>query len=190
MFHVEQVTPDTIGKRLRVAMAAAGAKNADVADWAGVHVKTVSQWLGDRQQPTDDNLRELAPKLSTSWAWLRYGAVAYDPADPETARRQVSEKRFEFSPQVLTEYLRNAAFKRRLPPRVYERVYSYIDILTEKGAAQEQIEEAERLMADSAYNKLNARDFKERTEDDMLLDVDDAWDYIKEVLTRAGLKGL
>jgi hypothetical protein len=62
--------------------------------------------------------------------------------------------------------------------------------MVDAGCTIEQIDEAERLMIDGAYNKLNARDPRERTDKEMILDIDDAWDWIKEVLGRAGVKGL
>jgi hypothetical protein len=68
-------------------------------------------------------------------------------------------------------------------------VYEHIEQLVSPGV-REQIEEAERLMIDGAYNKLNARDPRDRTDEEMILDIEDAWDWIREVLTRSGVKAL
>lgn len=54
-------------------MKAKGVRNAEVAKAAGVHEKTVSQWLNDRFPPSEDSLELLATMLGVSKVWLRYG---------------------------------------------------------------------------------------------------------------------
>lgn len=181
VFHVETVVPESLGQRLRTAMSSRGAKNADIARAAGVHVKTVSQWLGDKQVPDAVALDRVAALLGVPVAWLRYGkgAIASEAGIVIPDASDVAES-----------FQRNPAFRRRLPPKPYARVYEHIDRMVVAGCSAEQLDEAERLMIDGAYNKLNARDPRERTDEEMILDIDDAWDWIKEVLGRAGVKGL
>lgn len=77
---------------------------------------------------------------------------------------------------------------KRLPPRVYERVHGYIGQLEDAGVSEELVEEVVRLLTQGGYNKLNARDARERTEDDVLSDMDAAWDFVCRVLDRQGVK--
>lgn len=80
----------------------------------------------------------------------------------------------------------NPALSRRLPPRAYEVVLGYLQRMEAVGASPEQIDEAERLMVEGAYNKLHTRDARERTEDELIVDIDAAWDFITSVLRREG----
>jgi transcriptional regulator with XRE-family HTH domain len=88
--------------------------------------------------------------------------------------------------EVGATFIPNPAFKKRLRPAPYTRVYEHIDQMERAGCSLEQIEEAERLMIDAAYNKLNAWDLKDRSDAEMILDIDAAWSWIKEVLQRTG----
>lgn len=54
----------------------------------------------------------------------------------------------------------------------------------------EQIELAERTMMEGAFNKINKTDPRDRTDAEMILDIDAAWIFIKSMLDRAGAKGL
>jgi hypothetical protein len=80
----------------------------------------------------------------------------------------------------------NPALSRRLPPRAYEVVLGYLQRMEAVGASPEQIDEAERLMVEGAYNKLHTRDARERSEDELIVDIDAAWDFITSVLRREG----
>jgi hypothetical protein len=80
----------------------------------------------------------------------------------------------------------NPALSRRLPPRAYEVVLGYLQRMEAVGATPEQIDEAERLMVEGAYNKLHTRDARDRTEDELIVDIDAAWDFITSVLRREG----
>jgi hypothetical protein len=78
--------------------------------------------------------------------------------------------------------------RRRLSPRVYEVVHGYLERMQAAGCAPEQVDEAERVMVESSYSKLNARDPRERSEDEQIMDIDAAWDFIREVLRRQGIR--
>jgi hypothetical protein len=45
-------------------------------------------------------------------------------------------------------------------------------------------------MIDGAFNQLNKRDPRDRTDEEMIMDIDSAWRWIKEVLGRSGISGL
>ena len=117
--------------------------------------------------PEEARLGKLAELYGAEPASLRYGAHA--------ARDR-------------TTYTPNPALRRRLPPRAYERVLGYLQQLETVGASEQQIDEAERLMIDGAFNKLNKRDVRERSEDDFITDIDAAWEFIVFVLRREGFR--
>ena len=129
---------------------------------------SVSQWERGVNVPEEARLAKLAELYGAEPASLRYGAT------------HVSRDRTTYTP--------NPALRRRLPPRAYERVLRYLHQLEAVGATDEQIDEAERLMIDGAFNKLNKRDVRERSEDDLITDIDAAWEFIAFVLRREGFR--
>lgn len=157
-----------LGERLRAARRTANLTQAEVAQRLGVHVMSVSQWERGVNVPEEARLAKLALLYGAEPASLRYGAT------------HVSRERTMYTP--------NPALRRRLPARPYERVLGYVRQLEEAGVTEEQIDEAERLMIDGAFNKLNKRDVRERTEDELMTDIDAAWEFIAFVLRREGYK--
>ena len=137
-----------------------------MAQQLGVHVMSVSQWERGVNIPEEPRLAKLAELYGADPASLRYGAT-----------RAGRER---------TTYTPNPSLRRRLPLRVYERVLDYIHQLEAAGVSEEQIDEAERLMIDGAFNKLNKRDVRQRSEDELITDIDAAWDFITFVLRREG----
>jgi transcriptional regulator with XRE-family HTH domain len=122
--------PQTLGQRLREAMVAAGVKNKAIADAAGVHINTVSQWLNDRFPPSEEALASIAPVVKRSTAWLRYGAGAV--SDPIT----VSEPAAPYA----------ARHARNLPLAVREYLAEFQLRLVKGGASEDEIDEAMRLL--------------------------------------------
>lgn len=157
------------GERLRQARKEAGLTQEQVADAVPTTYVSISSWENGANI-SEDKLERLARIYKKSKAYLRYGEDV--PAD------------------VAEGFIPNPTLRKRLRPKPYARVYEHVDRMVRANCSVEQIEEAERLMIDGAYNKLNARDPRERTDEEMILDIDDAWDWIKEVLARAGVKGL
>jgi transcriptional regulator with XRE-family HTH domain len=167
-----------LARNLKAAREAAGLTQEAAAAKSGFSKQAISGWERGAYAPTEANLAVIAELYHTTVIDLRYGNPTVDDI-----RSQVSEQPVEpFTP--------NPSLRKRLRPKPYARVYEHIEKLVSAGASLEQIEEAERLMIDGAYNKLNARDPRDRTDEEMILDIDDAWDWIKEVLGRAGVKGL
>ncbi len=181
-----------VGQVIRARREAMGLRQQDLADKLGIHLQSVSRIENGLVEINKKRLEQIAEVFGTKLHVLMREGDPDWHAIVEAEKTGAAPVFMDNPPPIarVSEFNRNAAYKHRLRPAVYERVYGYIDKLRSAGATDEQLDEAERLMADSAYNKLNARDPKERTEEDMLLDVDDAWDYIREVLTRGGLKGL
>ena len=157
------------GERLRQARKDAGLTQEQVADSVPTTYVSISSWENGANI-SEDKLERLARIYKKSKAYLRYGEDL--PADSADG----------FTP--------NPALRKRLRPKPYARVYEHIDRMVQANCSLEQIEEAERLMIDGAYNKLNKRDSRERSDAEMIMDIDAAWVFIKEVLEREGVKGL
>lgn len=153
-----------------------GVANGDIAEAARVHVKTVSQWLNDRQPMKPENIAAVASYLDVTEAWLRYGEG--EPPGGGSARNGAGPEG--------DALLRLG--RRRLDPRVYEVVYGYLQRLEEAGVPEEMIDEAERLMVDYSYSKLHARGRPDRSVDDIILDVRASWHAIHESLTEDGFR--
>lgn len=155
----------SLGERLRRAKRAAKASNAAIAKAAGVHPVTVSEWFRG-QRPRDDTLEKVADFLGVDRNWLINGRRPKDLSD-------------EFTPST--------TLRKRLRPAPYARVYEHIEKMVSAGCSLDDIELAERTLIDSAFNQLNKRDIRDRTDADMIMDIDSAWDWIREVLGRSGV---
>jgi transcriptional regulator with XRE-family HTH domain len=153
--------------RLQAARRAAGLTQAEVARQLGVHPMSVSSWERGVMTPEESKLARLAELYGVAPASLRYGG--------------------EHAPVERPEHVPSLALRKRLPTRAYDLVLGYLHRMEEAGCTQEQIDEAERVMIDGAYNKLNKRDFRERSEDDIITDIRAAWDFIAHVLRRQGV---
>lgn len=174
----EVIVKSALGENLRRARRAADLTQQQAADKLGVTKQTISDQERGVSTPPEKSLGALAELYGTTPAELRYGTP------PATLLREpeASYLRSEFTP--------NPALRKRLRPGPYARVYQHIEQMVAAGCAIDQIEEAERLMIDGAYNKLNKRDARERTDAEMIMDIDAAWLFIKEVLEREGIRGL
>lgn len=156
----------SLGERLRRAKRAAKKSNAEIAKAAGVHPVTVSEWFRG-QRPRDDTLEKVADFLGVDRNWLINGQRPPDLSDA-------------FTPST--------TLRKRLRPRPYARVYEHIEKMVAAGCSTEDIELAERTMVDSAFNQLNKRDVRDRTDEDMIMDIDSAWGWIKEIMGRSNVR--
>lgn len=154
---------DTIGERLRSVRKRHGLRQEDLAARVGVHPKTVSRWENNTQPPEAAALEHVAATLGVTEQWLRYGETGPEPI--VTSRRGV-----------------------RLPPAAYARLWGYLERLRDAGLGEEQIEEAERIMSDPRYAKLNKRNGRELSGDEWAAFVDAGWAAVWETLARAGAR--
>lgn len=165
---------------LRIARERAGLKQEEVAERLEVRRPTVSNWEREGgSTPSEAYLEKLAKLYGWTVQELRFGKV-----------RIVSEPNYDAhrSVEQMESAARASRARRRLPPGAYARVISYLEQLEAKGVPAPGVDEAERLMTDAAFNKLNARDPRERSEEELLMDIDDAFDFIRSVLRRKGFK--
>jgi transcriptional regulator with XRE-family HTH domain len=161
---------DRLADNLRKAREKSGLSLEAVGQRVGATKGAVHGWEKGSYPPGEDKLERLATLYGTTPGDLRYGTGAVR--------------------EDLAEYTPNPALKNRLRPQPRARVYEHIQAMVNAGCTIDQIDEAERLMIDGAYNKLNKRDARERSDAEMIMDIDAAWVFIKEVLEREGAKGL
>jgi len=134
---------------------------------------SVVKWETEEAVPSEVNFKRLAEVFHVTPVDLRYP----NAAQPS----RVSEP---------TPSSRAAIEKRRMKPRVYEVVFEYLDRMRRAGCSEEQIEEAERIMTDTAYSQLYARSRREKSDDDQIMDIHAAWKFIAEVIERTEGKKL
>lgn len=159
--------PTAIGERIRAARERLVFTQEALAERIGVSAVSISAWERGIYTPGRTNLRKVAEVLNTSESQLRYGAA-------HKAARSIE----------LPQGRSNTTGRAKLPPRAYERVYGYLERMHAAGIPDDMIEESERLMVDPLYSKLNKRDIRERSEEDLITDIDAAWSWIKEVVER------
>lgn len=164
-------------RNLRLAREDAGLTQEEVAAKLRVRRPTVSNWERDGgSTPSDAALERLAALYGWTVQELRFGKAEAVSGGGNNQVRELGSAH-GYTP-----------VRKRLPPDAYARVLGYLEQLEDKGVPPEGIDQAERLMTDAAFNKLNARDAHERTEKELLMDIEDAWDFIRSVLRRQGYK--
>lgn len=163
------VNKSGLAKALRLARVAKGLSQIAAAEAVGKTRQTISSY--EREQggtvPDEETMAHLARLYGTTVAALHRAARGDGWRDT---------------------YAPNAALAKRLPPKAYEVVLGYLKRMEVVGCTAEQIDEAERLMIDGAFNKLNMRDPRDRTEDELITDIDAAWAFITLILAQDGIR--
>lgn len=141
-----------------------------------MHPTTVSKWESGKQPIELANLEKAGVLLGVDLDWLRDGDRGEGVKPLVMRESRVYEQR--------TPY---ATATRKLPSRAREHVYRYLDQLEGLGVPDDEVEEVERLMVESTFNKLHVHDPRERTEDELILDIDAAWDFVRYVMRKRGI---
>jgi transcriptional regulator with XRE-family HTH domain len=165
------------GRRLRWLIQQSGLSKAEVARRAEISRQTLYDAIA-RGTAAEDTSERLARVFGIRVDLLFDAAPNGGSADERLATKEAASEPYSPNP-------RN---RKRLPPRAYERVYGYLQQMEDAGATHEQLDEAERVMVDGAYNKLNTRDVRERSVDEMIGDIDMAWAFIRDLLRKDQLK--
>lgn len=150
----------------------------ELGDLVGVTEDSVGAWETRDVVPRDPVKRAVAAALGKTFEWLN-GEPDAAPESAGTFRELAVREGYRVYTQVPGK---------RLPPKAYELVYSYTKKLEAAGLDVAEIEEAERFLIDGAYNKLNARDPGQKSEEDLILDINAAWQFVRDVVRRSGKK--
>lgn len=154
---------------------------SDLAAAVGVERNTVNALLNRGAVPRDPAvLAKVAETLGVSLEWL-IGTSAGDSA----VEQQQRPERASGGDEAFTP---NPSLKNAVAPRAYEVALDYLRRLERAGIPADQIEEAERIMLDSRYAKLNKRDRREMSEEDQITMIDATWQIVAEVLAWQGIK--
>lgn len=126
---------ETLGERLRKAMRAKRVKREAVAEAAGVHINTVSQWIGDRFPPTADKISVIAGLLGVTPAWLQYGENGH--------AGRVSEEQVFYQTRLAPEVAFTSA---PAAQRARHWLEGFLLEIAEQGADQEFVDSSRRLL--------------------------------------------
>jgi transcriptional regulator with XRE-family HTH domain len=155
----------------------------DLAVAVGVERNTVSRWENRGIRPKDPEvMRKLAAALRVKMEWLVSGANGAEGGEDES-RYGRSGVLTQSSPR---QPYANDASVRRLPPRAYEAIDSYLTGVEAAGGMPHQVADAERVLREAALNRLRSGDPQERPLAAMLADIESAWEYVAAVLRRDG----
>jgi transcriptional regulator with XRE-family HTH domain len=164
----------------------------ELARAVGVERNTVSRWENSGVRPKDPLVvRRLAEALRVPMEWL-FAEEAGDTgpvaamADRGPVAVAGAGHAADLRAVAPTSTVREAV-ARRLPPRAYEAIDRHLECLEEAGATSVQIEEAGRLLVESAANRLRSGRPVERAIDAVLADIDAVWQYIAGVLRADGM---
>jgi transcriptional regulator with XRE-family HTH domain len=154
----------------------------DLASLVGVERNTVSRWENSGVRPKDPEvIAKLADVLRVSMEWLV--GSSEEPTSPDhvgSASRRISES-------APSAYAARGEPELLLPLPVYQAVHGYRARLQTAGCTPDQTQEAERLMLDSAQNRLRRTNPRSRPVQVMLDDLEAVWTYIAHVLASEGI---
>ena len=166
--------PRALGKTLQRAREDAGLEQSEAAEKLGVHYTTISRWENGRQKVPEAQLKSMVNLYGITPSVLaETGLVLSDDAANYVARET-----WEPNPSLANV----------LPPRVYEVAIGYCRRLAAAGLPREEVEEAERLLIDEGYAKLNKRAKRVLTEDEQIELIDATWRIMREALSWRGLR--
>lgn len=155
-----------IGRALKAAREAAGLTQVQAAAAIDVDSVTLSRWeRGVRAAPR-----------SARMALERLYGRSIDV--PDLAGGLDEQGTWEPNPTL----------RGVVPGRVYDVAIGYCRRLAAAGLPREEIEEAERLLIDPAYAKLNRKAKRELTDDEQIQIIDATWQIMQEVLSWKGVR--
>jgi transcriptional regulator with XRE-family HTH domain len=149
----------------------------DLASLVRVERNTVSRWENSGVRPKDPAvIAKLAEVLGVSMEWL----VGSSDEIVDNGPRRVTEP----SPPA---YAPRGEPDPLLPLQIYQAVHGYRARLQTAGCTTDQTQEAERLLLDSAHNRLHRTPPRARPVQVMLTDLEAMWTYIVDVLAAEGI---
>jgi transcriptional regulator with XRE-family HTH domain len=161
-----------IGSKLRAARENAGMTQSAAAVRLGIDSVTLSRWERGVQSPKHHVFGSLAAIYNVPRAYFEVEDSEADPSDPPD----------------LEEWAPNPSLAGVVTPRVYEVAIAYCRRLAAAGLPREDVEEAERLLIDEGYAKLNKRAKRVLTEDEQIELIDATWRIMREALSWRGMR--
>jgi transcriptional regulator with XRE-family HTH domain len=166
----------------------------DLAIAVGVERNTVSRWENSGVRPKDPHVvRRLAAALRVPMEWLFEDDAADVPEVWTGGEREVrgaAAVREGVAPRQPYTALYAAAsadaLGHRVSPLAYAVIHEFVARLEQGGATSEQVEEAGRLLVQSACSRLRSGDPRTREIDVVLADIDAMWAYVAAVLRADG----
>lgn len=155
----------------------------DLAAAVGVERNTVSRWENGGILPKDPAvLAALARNLKVTTDWLLDGftPALRDGAEPGSALKEGASSGRGYRPDSLAL----AAF----PAGAANLVRGYLRRLSRAGCSPDQLRGAESMLLAGATQQVGSRSFDERSDAEILADVDAAWDFVIQVLRREGIR--
>lgn len=171
----------SVGLAIRRRREAKGLTQQQLAELVGVHKQSINRIELGKVNVSMTRLAEIADALGTSNLELLSDARTLEdlgeaPVDIEAM--MVRERPSSYFPALRTT----------LPTKAYDRIRGYMQRLIRAGLEGPDLEEAEQFLMDGAFNKINAREPGEKSEEDYILDIDAAWVFVRDVASRKGLK--
>jgi len=166
-----------IGTMLKTTRERAGLTQVDVARRLGIDSVTLSRYergVSRAPQPTLIALASIYGEDPSVFGVEEYGDLAHAPS-------VVGER-------LADAWAPNPALRNVLPPRAYDIAIGYCRRLAAAGLPREEVEEAERMLIDSEYAKLNRKLKREQSEDDMIRSIDATWAVMQLALGWKGVR--
>jgi transcriptional regulator with XRE-family HTH domain len=164
------------GERVREARRRKDWSQKDLAEAIGLKAEdSVGAWETRGVEPREPVKRAAATALGVPYEWLVGEAERIEVSQPAPSRIAEDRRFYNYT-------------GKRLPPKAYDLVYSYIGKLEAAGFGPDEINEAEQFLLNGAFNKINAREPAEKSDDDFVLDIKAAWQFVRDVAARGGRK--
>ncbi|MGI8510160.1 MAG: helix-turn-helix domain-containing protein [Gemmatimonadaceae bacterium] len=155
----------------------------DLAAAVGVERNTVSRWENGGILPKDPGvLAALARplKVTTDWLLDGFAPASPDAVEPRSALKEGANAGRGYRPDPVAL----AAF----PAGAADLVRGYLRRLSRAGCSPDQLRGAESILLAGAMQQVGSSPFGERSDAEILADVDAAWDFVIQVLRREGVR--
>lgn len=155
-------SPKAIGARIKAGRERLDMTQKQFADSVGSSEISVSGWERGIATPGRKNFALVAATIGLTENELRYGTAS---APAEATEAGSSHK--------------NTIGRPRLRPAPYARVHEYLERMQAAGMPEPAIDEAERYLVDSNFGQINKRDYRERSDEEVIGDIDMMWMALK-----------
>ena len=175
---------EEVGSAIRDRREKLGLSQKDLARAIGKHEQMINRYENGKASIPWPVLDQIAEALQTSPLELFSDAREIG----ETTAVLFEQDDSRLRPMAVREQFRiyTRSSLRRLPERAVLRVNQYLNQLEDIGLNPEEVDEAEQFLVNGAYNKINSREPGEKSEEDLIRDIDAAWQFVREVVNRNG----